>query len=366
MQLPILYSRTSNGAIQQWTIIVEDNTYYTVEGLKDGKLTSSTPTVCGGKNVGRANATSNEEQALAEAKSKWKKKLDSGYQENIKDIDIQKFVEPMLAKKYEDEFDASMFPVYSEKKYDGMRCVASKNGLTSRNGKPIVSVPHIFENLKPFFDEHPDVVLDGELYTHSFCDDFNKIISLAKKTKPTQQDLDESAKHIQYHVYDYISKEKDIFSVRYKKMQEQLSVCDKNIIVIVEATICKNQKELDAEYDKSMELGYEGQMIRLDKPYEHKRSKYLLKRKEFMDEEFEVVEVGEGVGNRSGTAGFMILKMKDGRTYKSNIKGDMNYVKQLLKDKNELVGKQVTVKFFNYTPDGIPRFPYVIGIRDYE
>jgi DNA ligase-1 len=365
-QLPILFSRTSTGAIQQWQIIVEGNTFYTVEGIKDGKMTKAIPTVCEGKNIGKANETTGEEQAVKESKSKWKKKIDSGYFENIKDIDNKTFTEPMLAKNYEDEFDKSMFPVYSERKYDGMRSVALSSSLTSRNGKPIIAVPHILEALSPFFKKHPNAELDGELYTHQFCADFNKIISLVKKTKPTAADIAEAAKYIQYHVYDYISMGKENFSVRYKALQEDLAVCDSNIICVVPAVLCNNQEELDAEYTKYMELGYEGQMIRLDKPYEHKRSKYLLKRKEFKDSEYEIVEVVEGVGNRSGTAGFMIMKMADGRTFKSNIKGSFDYLKELLSDKKSLIGKKATVKYFCLTPDGIPRFPYVITVRDYE
>ena len=49
-----------------------------------------------------------------------------------------------------------------------------------------------------------------------------------------------------------------------------------------------------------LEAGYEGQMIRKDAPYECKRSKNLLKRKEFITEEFKVVKVVEGQGAWTG------------------------------------------------------------------
>ena len=366
MQLPTLYARTSNGATQQWTIEVTGNTYRTHEGLKDGKITTSMPTVCDSKNVGRANETTPEDQALSEAKSKWQKKLDSGYYEDISKIDIEKFVSPMLAKKYDDEFDPSMFPVYSERKYDGQRCVATKNSLTSRNGKPILSVPHILEKLKPFFDKHPNAILDGELYTHSFCDNFNRIISLVKKTKPSKDDLIESSKFIQYHVYDYISMKNDNFSKRYEALQSELAECDNKVICIVEAVICKTQDELNNEYNKYMELGYEGQMIRLDKPYEQKRSKFLLKRKEFDDTEFELIDIFEGEGNRSGMAGYATIKHEDGRIFKSPINGNQEWLKELLVNAKDIRGKMVTIRHFKRTPDGIPRFPKVTSIRDYE
>jgi DNA ligase-1 len=115
-----------------------------------------------------------------------------------------------------------------------------------------------------------------------------------------------------------------------------------------------------------MENGYEGQIIRLDKPYEHKRSKYLLKRKEFKDAEFEIVDVVEGDGQRSGTVGYCVIKLPNDKTCKSNVKGTFQYLAELLKNKKELIGKMATVKYFCETPDGVPRFPYIIAIRDYE
>lgn len=368
-QLSTLFSRTSNGAIQQWQIVVEDNTFYTVEGIKDGKMTKSIPTICEGKNIGRANETSGIEQAEKEAKSRWKKKLDSGYFEDINNIDQEKFTEPMLAKNFEDDFN-NKYPVWCQPKLDGMRCVCRKDGMWSRNGKQIISAPHIRKTLDKFFEQHPDGILDGELYCDKLANDFNKIISLVKKTKPEAADLTESEKIIQYHVYDYISRGELNFEERNKILLADLGKAGvmkpDSCIRYVATYKCDNKEKLDEYYGDFVGAGYEGQMIRLDKPYEHKRTKVLLKRKEFKDAEYEIVEVVEGVGNRSGTAGFMTLKMKDGRIFKSNIKGSFDYLKQLLVDRKSLVSKMVTVKFFCLTPDGIPRFPYVIAVRDYE
>lgn len=142
MFLPTLYARTSNGSTQQWSIEVVENTFRTHEGLKDGKITISLPTVCEAKNVGRANETTPEDQALSEAKSKWQKKLDSGYYEDISKIDIEKFSEPMLAKKYDDEFDASMFPVYSQPKLDG--CVSGETLIKLENGE-VKTIKELFD-----------------------------------------------------------------------------------------------------------------------------------------------------------------------------------------------------------------------------
>ena len=44
-------------------------------------------------------------------------------------------------------------------------------------------------------------------------------------------------------------------------------------------------------------------------------------KKLFIDEEFEVVDIEEGAGNRTGTAKHLVCKNKDGSVFNSNIKG---------------------------------------------
>jgi len=204
MKLPMLFARTNTGAIQTWTIEVDGNKYRTHYGQLDGAIQITEWTLCVGKNTGKKNATSNEDQAVKEAKATWKKKKESGYFEKITDIDGVSFTEPMLAKNYDDYKDDLKYPVYSQPKLDGIRCVVKKDGMWSRNGKPIVSAPHVLVALKDFFVKFPNAILDGELYADKFANDFNAICSLVKKTKPTPEDLTESAKNIQYWVYDWI------------------------------------------------------------------------------------------------------------------------------------------------------------------
>jgi len=364
MKLPTIYKKTKTGKIQEWTIEVKGNQYRTISGQTDGEKITNEWTDCKVKNAGRANATTPEEQAIKEAEAKRKKKLESGYFEDVKDINKTQYFEPMLAHKYEDH-DIN-YPVFSQPKLDGIRCIVTKDGMFSRNGKDIISAPHIRENLEKFFKDYPNAILDGELYCDKFANDFNKIVSLVKKSKPTEQDLKESADSIQYWVYDApkigILDQSDSFYRRYELISNALFKRSYKTIVIVTTLKINSQQELDQVYEMYMENGYEGQMVRSDRSYENKRSKHLLKRKEFMDEEFIIQGVIEGEGNRKGTAGYMVFKNKQGKTFKSNIKGDMNYLTQVLKDKRKLVGRKATIKFFNYTPDDVPRFPYVIAI----
>jgi DNA ligase-1 len=100
----------------------------------------------------------------------------------------------------------------------------------------------------------------------------------------------------------------------------------------------------------------------LDAKYENKRSKSLLKHKSFVDEEYIIKDICEGEGNRTGTAGYMVFETADGKPFKSNVKGTWEETAEMLKNKKKLIGKQATIKYFNLTPDGIPRFPFVINI----
>jgi DNA ligase-1 len=107
--------------------------------------------------------------------------------------------------------------------------------------------------------------------------------------------------------------------------------------------------------------GYEGQMVRvLDSEYENKRSKSLLKHKTFCDAEFEIKGVIEGKGKLTNKVGKLVF---DG--FDSAVNGDHEYLEKLFKDGN-LIGKRATVKYFELTSDGVPRFPKVICIRDFE
>lgn len=353
--LPILYKYTSKGQAQQWEIKVYADSFYTIEGIVGGKLTTSDPTICTGKNIGKANETTAEEQAILEAKSRWQKKLDKGYNEEL--TTDKKFFEPMLAfefSKYEDLLFT--VPTYVQPKLDGMRSI--KDGkLTSRNGKEIVSCPHL---------EGDGPKLDGELYNHELKDDFNKIMSLVKKTKPTPEDLLESKEKVQYWVYDFPD-HVGPFSQRYMALQLELSKPEySDAFTVVPTFRVETMDQVIELHAGFIEQGFEGSIIRMDLGnYENKRSKQLLKYKDFMDAEFEIVDVTPGLGNRSQVAGRLICKIND-TTFGCSMTGNLEFMKKVLDEKDKVIGKQVTVKFFNYTPDGIPRFPVLKHIHDYE
>jgi DNA ligase-1 len=358
MKLNTLYKRAVNGKINEWTVEIKKNCFRTISGYNDGVKTTSEWTCCAGKNIGKKNETTPKQQALAEAQAMWTKKLELGSYESIDDIDTPKFFNPMLAHKFEDHKDKITYPVFSQPKLDGIRCIVRADGMWSRNGKKIVSAPHIYEAMKPLFETNPDLIFDGELYADKFANDFNAICSLVKKTKPTSADLEKSKESIQYHIYDLPSCS-GIFTKRNKAL---IDIGVPRGCVIVTTDKVNNENELMGCYGAYVNWGYEGQMIRLDKEYESKRSKSLLKHKSFVDEEYTILDVVEGEGNKTGMVGSFVFESKTGHIFNSSPKYSWDECKELWKQRQELIGKSATVKYFNLTPDGVPRFPYVINI----
>ena len=122
----------------------------------------------------------------------------------------------------DEEWDSGL---YIQPKLDGVRCIIQAELIKivhydyavlvtaySRTGKEWKNIDHILKELKPFFAKHPNVILDGELYNHDLKKDFEKIISLVRKTKPTEEDRYEASQKVQFHCYDTIMEHMDFES----------------------------------------------------------------------------------------------------------------------------------------------------------
>lgn len=385
---PTLYKKNTNGGISQWSVVVDGNSFYTVSGQVNGKLTRSKPTFCNEKNIGKKNATTEHEQAIKQAEAKWSKKKKEKYTENINDVDNYFFVEPMLAKKWIDhkgklykntaKYKEYKFPVFVDKKYNGIRCEIHSLGAFSRKGEQFFAIPHILKATDHLIANNNDLILDGELYNYAYRRDLNKISELVsvnrKKSDITDSLLYESKKIVQYHVYDgynfsddeygYISNETK-FSVRKKALKKLLQ----NIpyVFCVDSQIANNEEEIEQILKKYIEDEEEGIIIRIDGPYENKRSDKLLKYKPMMDDEFEVIDIEEGNGNWKGCAKKIWCKLPNGNKFKSNIRGTQEFCESVFNDKQKYIGKIITVEFQNYSEYGVPQIPYTsMIIREYE
>lgn len=347
--LPTLYSLATNGKIKTLTVEIHTDSYRTITGYLDGIKTTSAFKTCKAKSYCTAN-----EQASKEAHAFYSKKIAMDWFDSIDDIQIKTFFSPMLAKDWEDEKNKVKYPLYSQPKLDGVRAIITSEGVFSRTGKINISVPHIFNSLKHLFDANPTLILDGELFAEKDICDFNKIISCVKKTKPTVEDLQESANYIKFYIYD-IPSVNSVFVERNTVLQ---SLTYSKYCVIVPTVKVDTVEQSDILYCQYMADGYEGQMLRVNDMYENKRSKHLIKRKEFTTEEFIIADVLEGKGKLANKVGKL-----DFGTFDSAVNGTHDYLKMLWDTKDTLIGVTATVKYFELTEDGIPRFPKVIAIN---
>ena len=387
MKFKTLYARTSTGAIQEWTILAEDNYYYTIYGQKDGQLVTTLPSYCEGKNIGKKNETSPQAQALKEAKAIYKKKLKEDYKENVEDIDNVTFFQPMLAKKFVDYQDKVVYPVIVDLKLNGIRCIISKKGAFSRTGEEFHCLDHIKNELAALFVRYPSLILDGELYNESLKNELNVIASLVsvnrKETDVTNEDREKAEEIVQFHVYDgynIIDEDLGVFIVqssphlaRRLKLHALLELNSCQYTFAHPFTFVENFDQIDAMMEVVKQEKREGLVIKNpNAPYENKRSKHMLKLKVFMDEEFEVVGFLEGTGNWAGKVKKVVCKLNkvatNGKTtFESNIRGSMPQLEELWNTRDQHIGKKVTVDFQEYSPYLIPLIPYCDPFfRDYE
>ena len=370
--LPTLYSRTSTGAIQTWTIEIQGGKYRTIHGQLDGKLQTTEFYEAQEMNVGRANATTAVEQAVKEALALHKKKKEEGYFEELDAVDNACWQEPMRANDYykvkaKDKKKKLAYPFYVQPKLDGHRCVDKKDGAWTRKGKPYASIPHIVDALKPVFEKYPGIApFDGELYADKYANDFNELSSIVRKAKPEAEDLQKSKDFMQYWIYDLADPALK-FSERSKKLGEILDELDCPYLVKVPTYLVHSDEELIQRYEEFIDAGFEGMMVRLDTIYEFKRTDALLKFKSFQDDEFIAVDVIEGIGNRKGALACIWFLNEDGHRFKGDMMGTRDFNRQLWAEREKIPGTRWTVKYFNRTPDkNIPRFPKVKAQRNFE
>lgn len=371
-----LYKRDTTGSVREWRMEVGamsngNAAHRSIAGLKDGNVVTSEWKKANAKNVGRSNQTNSLEQARMEVMALYEKQRGKGYFASLDAIDTFEKFKPMLAHDYHEyPLTLASLKYFSQPKLDGIRCIARRDGLWTRAGKPILATPHVYEALAPHFALYPDAIFDGELYNHELKDDFNKITSMVRKTKPTDDDITESASLVQYHIYDYLQREGDTSA--FIDRQSELNgladfFLDNDTIQFVETVLVQSHEELDELYGEYLERGFEGQMVRDGtSAYANKRTKYLLKRKEFLTAEFPVSDMLEGQGNWSGYIKRFALTLADGREFGAGVRGNQATLRKLFEA--GAVPDWATLRYFTPTPDGVPRFPVVVdwgwGARD--
>lgn len=377
---PPIYKYDSKGKLRVWYMERSGASQRVVAGLDGGALVASGWKACKGK-----QKRTDIEQAEFMIRSGYEYGLKREYFLTPAEAEGgARFFKPMLAEKWKDlgwdgamkrlaqagfaPTEASPTGVFDEPKLDGFCCITQASGQTSRDGMPIISVPHVTAALALFFDQHPEAVLHGELYSHELRDDFETISSILKKQKDISDEQFETARQIQYHIYDYAAPHARglVYSQRKAALVRDLSpfINDPDgSIRIVLGTPILNDAHGEELRIAHIDNGFEGQMRKLDiEEYIQNRSWQNLKNKVFDDNEFDVVSIEEGAGNYAGYAKRVTCWRPDAdrspgpnkdNTFGAGIKGKRDAkLAALLHDKTQ---KVVTIRHFGWTKDGVPR-----------
>ena len=348
-----LYALDSKGREKIWEVEImfdqEGNPVMVKRfGLKDGKIQ-----IC--RKVfkeGKASRTAIK-QAELETKSAIKSQRDKGYYEEGENTS-QRPILPMLAKDYDP--NKLTFPVMAQEKLNGVRCIAHKLSedtvrLTSRKGLEWTTLDNLKAELLNLMKVGE--IWDGEIYHRELT--LNQISSATKA-------VNEDTPRLQYWVYDQVTDE--IFKNRVFSINETLF----NIVPVF-TWIFYDEYRLDEFYKDTVRKGGEGIMVRNpDGLYKGNlyRSKDLMKRKDFTDSEFEIVDFTfdiDGcviwrctVDTRIGPAVFNVVPMG---TKESRQIGP--------EEAEMMIGMELTVRFSELSDYGVPQGnPVGITIRDYE
>lgn len=414
MKFDTLYKRTKTGAIQQWSVRVEMDGHYAAivkeAGKLGGKLTCHRERITEGKNIGKANETHPQEQALMQAQSDWRKKRDEGYK-SLEDLDVELInhsreegpdqpgdafsysrdglvsgsleevlsvalsrfnsdasgnVKPMLAKQV--DWKKVTYPCYVQPKLDGVRALLVVDSLgqvrfLSRSGKEYTTLGHIATEVTSALAAgriRAPFILDGEVYAHEELT-FQEITAAVKKQRP------ESLK-LKFRCYDIVSDGNQVD--RLNHAFNTVKAIGYSHVTVVENWQVGSKEEVMQCHDDWVKDGYEGAMIRLSDGHyaQGQRSSHLMKVKEFDTDEFALDDFE--LGQRGVEDLIAICETDGGTRFKAKMQGTRESKEKLWAwwNQPECESREhlLTVKFFGRTDDGSVRFPIGVVVRNYE
>ena len=279
----------------------------------------------------------------------------------------QENIKAMLAHKYNE--DKADYPAFIQPKLDGVRCLFTAKGAFSRANNQFMNVEHIEQALKPFFAKNPTAILDGELYNHGLKDDFEKIISLVKKRKPTDADRAEAAELVQYHMYDVASMTIATYVDRNLFLLAEPSFMNSSILEVTSTRLATDFDDAQRFHAKNLKLGYEGSIYRTPSgKYKGTRSWDLMKFKDFHDAEATIRAYVPGKGKREGTLGKFLMEDEDGVVFGCPPGKGYNYaaLAEMLQNAKQYIGQIATFTYFERTKAGSYRHPHYKCLRNYE
>lgn len=371
-------TKSENNRDQEWFASVEGSKVTFRWGIRDGKFQELTNEILEGRNLGKKNATTKEQQALFELRTTVNKKMQEGYIvaevggdcEDLVFDESRSVPKPMLAQEFH-KHKHKIKPneiVYVQKKYDGIRCLADlRTGLLySRKGLPILGLPHINTQILKFGqqvdtrtgDKLCDIFqwLDGEAFVEDLG--FQGIMSIVRKSKGLSPELEK----INYNIYDFISEDL-VFGARNLLLKKYSPMFEKNMILC--DTFRVTLQEVQEYHDLFVNDGYEGAIIRRNTKYQQKRTADLLKLKDWFSAEFELVPGGFEKEEFDDTLGAVACIDKEGRLFSARPAMPDWKRKELWDNRESFDFKNhlAEITYQELTDEGLPRFNVLRALR---
>jgi len=262
-------------------------------------------------------------------------------------------------------------------KLNGVRGTYFEGKIISRQGKEIVGLTHITEEIAQLFPDPSGWVLDGELVrknTEGLADNENFRIGTGLLS---QDDADKSS--MQFVIFDYLPKNEFIkgeSSLEYKdrltelkKLGEKAKKLNLQSIKIVEFLYEGNdQKQIDKYLDQMVDEDKEGLMLNRNKQYYRKRHNGILKVKKFYTIDLKVTSVEAGSGRLLGKLGAFVVDYNGNPV---NVGSGMTDEQrdEFWENRENLIGRVIEVKYKEESTDKKTgskslQFPIFVALRE--
>lgn len=260
----------------------------------------------------------------------------------------------MKAYPFEEKRLAKWQPPYIvQPKYDGFRCraIPIETGIQkdsyiflSSEENIFYSVPHLNEVFRRIGLR---AELDGELYNHQMYLEggFDLILSVCSRTV----NIHPRSQEIQFHLFDIVNSEPQMRRILLIDALRGLTPW----IQVAPFWLCENLKDVLNAYDKIIELGYEGIIVRhFQGPYQKKRSTMVMKFKPKKDDHYKIVGWKEEYSNEGvakGCLGALVCESGDGDTFSVGTGFSDDQRVSLWRIREELLGMYAHVQYQHLT-----------------
>jgi DNA ligase-1 len=353
MKFNTLYGKDSKGSLKIWEIHTEGGSFIIKHGKLGGKIQEKS-TLCEAKNVGRANETTLDEQAILEAGARFIKQKKKGYFENKEDALGYVERSPMKCQNWNDYKHKIIYPCYVQPKLNGLRLFSDGQTAQSKAGEEYKIPKHWEKDIEQLNLTFP---LDGEVYAG-----YEKQGGLSlQKINSAFKKYNDNTSLLKWYIYD-VSIDAEFSDRNQKLALLRVLVEDSDIenIVIVEAYLVMDEEEGDDLYADWVERGAEGMIYRNRHGlYEHgKRSYNIQKRKPRQTIEAKVISVECDHNNQ----GILSCRLQNGVEVKCQMRVDADEINyRQIDNAINLINKFIEIEFEEYSDAGVPTKP--VGLR---